>query len=112
MTETNALNKGLNTTNKRVYSLEKDVDMYAQKLRMLSYRSLDIESRSRRNNIVFWGITERLPYDCNQLIQNFMRDELFTDNPDFDPKEMCIERAHSLGSLRSETYKNKTDPIM
>ena len=110
VTETNALNKGLNTTNKRVYSFEKDVDMYAQKLRMLSYRSLDIESRSRRNNIVFWGITERLPYDCNQLIQNFMRDELFTDNPDFDPKEMCIERAHRLGSLRSETYKNKTDP--
>ena len=46
MTETNALNKVLNTTNRRVDSLEKDVNMYKQKFQMLLYMSLDIESRS------------------------------------------------------------------
>ena len=94
------INKGLAKTNKRVDSLEKNIDMYSQKLRMLSYSSLYIESRRRRNNIVFWGITERRPYDCKQLIHNFMRDELFKHNPDFDTKEMCFERAHRLGSLK------------
>ena len=108
--DSNTINKGLEKTNKRVDSLEKNVDMYSQKLRMLSYRSLDIESRSRRNNIVFWGITERRPYDCKLLIHNFMRDELFKHNPDFDPKVMCIERAHRLGSLKNDAYRNKSDP--
>ena len=99
-------------TNKKVENLEKTANMYTQKLKMLSYRSLDIECRSKRNNIVFWGITERLPYnDCKQLIYSFMRDQLFSGDRDFDPsREMCIERAHRLGSLRSESYRGKSDP--
>ena len=105
------VNKGLAETNKKVENLEKNVDMYTQKLKMLSYRSLDIESRSRRNNVIFWGISERLQYhDCKQLIHNFMRDQLFRYDRDFDPKEMCIERAHRLGSLRNDSYRDKPDP--
>ena len=103
--------KGLAETNKKVDSLEKNVDMYAQKLKMLSYRSLDIESRSRRNNVIFWGISERLRYhDCKQLIHNLMRDQLFRYDRDFDPREMCIERAHRLGSLSNDSYRNKPEP--
>ena len=54
---------------------------------------------------MFWGITENVRIECKQLIHNFMRDELA-----LDLSEMYIERAHGLGSLNSDTYRNKTDP--
>ena len=55
--------------------------------------------------MVFLGITENMRIECKQLIQNFMRDKLV-----LDLSEMYIERAHCLGSLNSDTYRNKTDP--
>ena len=103
--DNNKVNNGVVYANKRLELMEKGMDIYSRKLKMLSYRSIDIESRSRRNNIVFWGITENMRIECKQLIQNFMRDELV-----LDPSEMYIERAHRLGSLNSDVYRNKTDP--
>ena len=99
------VNVNIAKVNKRIDNVETCINTHTQKLKMLSYRSLDIESRSRRNNIVFWGITERLETDCRKLIRNFMRDEL-----DIDPDEMYIERARRLGSLSSNRYRGKQDP--
>ena len=39
-----------------------------------------------------------------------MRDELFKHKPDFDLKEMCIERAYRLGSLNNDAYRDKSNP--
>ena len=103
--DNNKVWNGVVYANKRLELMEKGMDIYSRKLKMLSYRSIDIESRSRRNNIVFWGITENMRIECKQLIQKFMRDELV-----LDPSEMYIERAHRLGSLNSDVYRNKTDP--
>lgn len=105
MNDNSNMNTEMAKTDKRVAGVQKCINIHTQKLKLLAYRSIDIESRSRRNNIVFWGITERLSRDCKQLIHNFMRDELF-----LDPSEMCIERAHRLGSLSSDSYRNKRDP--
>lgn len=103
--DNNKVNVDIAKANERIDNVETCINTHTQKLKMLSYRSLDIESRSRRNNIVFWGITERLETDCRKLIRNFMRDEL-----DIDPDEMYIERAHRLGSLLSNRYRGKQDP--
>ena len=39
-----------------------------------------------------------------------MHDEVFTFDPGFDPSEMFIERAHRVGSLKSDGYKDRPEP--
>ena len=79
----------------KVDKVEKRVDLHARKLRMLSYKSIDLESRSRRNNLIFWGLTENNNRPCDQLILNFMAHEMRIDTAD-----MVIDRVHRLGAYQ------------
>ncbi|KAL4236774.1 hypothetical protein ACF0H5_005160 [Mactra antiquata] len=66
-------------TQYKLNSIEKCINTQAQQLKMLAYRSIDIESRSRRNNLIFHGITEKLRRICSDLILRFLQDELYID---------------------------------
>ena len=98
------VNQRVHNACKRTEGVEQSIDVHALKLKMLSYKSIDLEARSRRNNLIFWGLTERSQFDCKNLILNFISDEL-----DIDTSNMCIERAHRLGSLNQEMYRGKYD---
>ncbi len=67
MRNVHRVNKAISSTNARVDLLENAV-------RTLSYRSIDSEARSRRNNVIFYQITERsgLP-EKNVLFYNSLK---------------------------------------
>lgn len=100
-----SVNKGLDETNHRVNEVAYLIKQQAKELNMLKIRSLDQEARGRRNNLIFWGITERTRHSCVDLILRFLENELCIDT-----NGMYIQRAHRLGNVRNDKFKNKLDP--
>ena len=72
------------------------------RLKLLEYRSLDTEARSRRRNLLIKGIPEDRRENCFDLARHFISDELKID------RDMYLERAHRLGRFNL----NKTRPII
>lgn len=64
-------------------------------LKLLSYKSIDIEARSRRNNLIFRGIEEEYDENCFEVLRRFISDRL-----DLDANKMFLVRAHRLGVRR------------
>jgi hypothetical protein len=60
--------------------------------RALAYKSIDLEARSRRNNLIFRGLTENRQENCFSMIREFLESKL-----DIDAREIYITRAHRLG---------------
>ena len=60
-------------------SLEKCVNIKNQKLKMLTYRSIDLEARSRQNNLVFRGLVDCNYENCKDAIVDFLSGELKID---------------------------------
>ena len=87
-----AITDQLTNNQRRIDSTDKLLQSHAQKLDVLLYKSINMEARGRRNNLIFWGLTERLKYDCSELLLSFLEDEL-----EIDTTGMCIDRAHRLG---------------
>ena len=69
----------------------KNTDM----LKTLAYKSIDLEARSRRNNLIFWGLVENREENCFALIRQFIKNEL-----DLDADNMYLARAHRLGPVK------------
>jgi len=66
-------------------------------LKTLAYKSVDMEARSRRNNVIFRGLSENYGENCVQIITDFLQNHL-----DFDPHHIYIARAHRLGPKRQD----------
>ena len=64
-------------------------------LKTLAYKSIDIEARSRRNNLIFWGLVENHSENCFALIRQIIKNEL-----DLDADRMYLARAHRLGPVK------------
>ena len=64
-------------------------------LKTLAYKSIDLEARSRRNNLIFWGFVEIPNENCFAIIRGFIADRL-----DLDPQSIYLSRAHRLGPRR------------
>jgi len=62
-------------------------------IKTLAYKSIDMEARARRNNIIR-GIAENRGENCFQLIRDFI-----TNHLDLEPTNMYITRAHWLGRI-------------
>ena len=54
----NILSSVMSPVHEKVDILEDCVNVHERKIKMLSYRSLDLEARSRRNNLIFRGLAE------------------------------------------------------
>ena len=88
---TNTLDELVNA-NKNVAKIENVVRSHEDRIRLLEYRSIDIEARSRRNNLIFHGLAESRNENCTRLISNFIK-----DNFDMDVDATAINRIHRLG---------------
>lgn len=93
---------GLTDRMERIEELYKAQQWHAK---VLSHKSIDIDARDMRNNIVIYGLTEKIRYNSNSLVFNFLENEL-----DIDICEMKIERAHRMGQITDERYRNRSDP--
>lgn len=75
-------------------------------LKTLAYKSIDIEARSRRNNLIFWGLSENFNENCFAIIRDFIIHHL-----DLDANNMYLSRAHRLGP-RKIGHQNPKRPII
>ena len=69
---------------------------YNDRLRLLKYKSIDLEARSRRNNLHFKGFPEMRDENCRRTVLDFLEANLGME------ELPSIERAHRLGRYSSE----------
>ena len=87
---------------KRVIEIENVVKSHSERLKLLEYRSLDSEARSRRRNLLFKGIPENKYENCFTEARRFIHEKLNIET------DMYLERAHRLGRFDP----SKTRPII
>ncbi|MCG8047033.1 MAG: hypothetical protein N0E48_15590, partial [Candidatus Thiodiazotropha endolucinida] len=86
----------------RVGVVENVIKSQHERLKLLEYRSIDLEARSRRKNLLFKGIPEKRQENCFNEVRKLIGEELGIQ------RDMYLERAHRLGRYNS----NKTRPII
>ena len=98
------LSQQLNSVQARVGNTEKQTVNHDLFLKVLAYKSIDIEARSRRCNLVFHGIQE----DRNENLTDVMRDFIWYEIG-IDSDDLFIHRMHRLGSLSKAKQRNGLD---
>lgn len=86
-----------------VRATNKNTDM----IKTLAYKSIDQEARSRRNNLIFWGLAENYYENCFALIREFIKHQL-----DLDSDKMYLARAHRLGPRKNHVHNQKRPIIV
>lgn len=79
-------------TNKNVDQVVKVTDQNIRMLRLLSYKSIDLEARARRNNLIFKNLMYKRGDDWFDVVRRFI-----TDHLDLDGYDVHLERAHPFG---------------
>ena len=78
----------------RVNEFEKNVHDQDRRIAVLEYKSLDLEARSRRKNLIFRVFVEDRIVCCCDIILDFLRTKLEIAD------ELAIDRAHRLGKYK------------
>ena len=91
----NACNRRLSdiieTAYNKVKRLEEHSSKHDEQLKILTYTSIDIEARSRRNNLIFHGLADVVNENSKDIVNQFLANEL-----EIDPIWAPIDRAHRL----------------
>ena len=82
----------LTATKNQVKEVEKKFEATEKRLRTLEGQVIDQEARSRRNNLLFFGIPEKEGEKCTDDIKKLIKNEL-----KLDPSGINIQRAHRFG---------------
>ena len=91
-----SMNARVTTAENNISHINKQMSFNENRLKLLEYKSIDAEARSRRNNLIFRGVGESLnpdSEDCEEKIREILRNDLRLD---YDP---VIQRAHRLGPI-------------
>ena len=112
-TEIEHLKKGYNFLSKDTTELKNqhstDMTHASNKMNFLETKTQDLEDRSRRNNLVFFGIPESSnTEDCDAIICDILHKTKILDDKDVHPG--LLERAHRLG--RKKPGNNRPRPII
>ena len=87
----------------QIANIESAVRSQEDRIRLLEYKSIDLEARSRRNNLLFYGLSESRNEVCKNIIGMFVYDKF-----QITIREADISRAHRVGQ-----YNPRRDrPIM
>ena len=92
-----SMEKVMRSSCESISEIKSKTQSHDKMLRLLNYKSLDLEARSRRKNLIFRGLFENRQEDCYELIQTFLVDQMHFDGP-----EVTIERAHRLGPRKDQ----------
>lgn len=82
---------------------EKQFKKIDSEMQSLNNRMTDSESRSMRNNLIFYGITEKASEDCEKLVKDFINEKL-----EIDANAITFDRVHRMGN----TTAKKPRPIV
>ena len=77
---------------KHIKKLDSVVVSHADRIRLLEYKSVDLEAKSRRNNLLFYGRTENRNDDCKTVVCKLIKDHF-----DIEITENATIRAHRIG---------------
>ena len=62
---------------KKLSEMSNVVVSHDDRMRLLEYKSIELEARSRRNNVLFYGLREaRAQQDCKRLLCEFLQVEM------------------------------------
>lgn len=81
----------INMFNGKMARAETVMHSYNDRLKLLEYRSIDLEARSRRNNLLFKGFPESRDENCRGIVCGLLQDKLSME------ELPTIERVHRLG---------------
>lgn len=84
--------------NNRVNTIEVNMGDVDRRLLLLEYKSIDIEARSRRNNLIFMGFAEEMPEYCQIKIEKCLEENLGIE-------PFTIDRAHRLGRFKRGSHR-------
>ena len=73
-------------------------------LKVLAYKSIDIEARTRRCNLIFHGLAEFKNERLTDILRDFLWDEMGIDCDD-----LFIDRVHRLGSFTKAKQRQHTE---
>ena len=93
-----ATNDRLLNAERTVKHIKETTQVNCRRIDLLAYKSIDIESRQRRNNLLFWGIPEGRDEDCIAEVKYFLGDKLGLDGD-----AISIQRAHRVGRIQRRT---------
>ena len=99
--ETSELTKKIETNKDKISNTMKQHNDLVEK-------AVDLEDRSRRNNVIFYNIKEQEGEDCDTLITGLLKAQGFF-RPDYI---LEIDRAHRLGRKRVDNEGQRPRPII
>ena len=85
----------MNQTCSQINHMSARMNGHEQLLKLIAYKSIDSEARSRRRNLIFHGLAEMKYEDCSAKLGDFLWNEMGIDIDD-----LYTERIHRLGSLQ------------
>ena len=95
MSDIGSLHNHINKIETHVQTLHSTNMVQNDRIKVIEYKTIDMEARNRRNNLVFRGHPENLEDDnCIGIIRRFISEKL-----GLSPINICIQRAHRLGNL-------------
>lgn len=103
-----SLNTRVNNLECSVQSLIDNNVVSDNRIKLLEYKSIDMEARNRRNNLIFRGHPELVnDDDCEAIIKNFLSNQL-----QLDSDSIYIQRAHRLGNIKPQNrrWAQRKDP--
>ena len=96
----------VDTQAKTISELEKGVNNLRKSASFEKERAIKLESHSRRNNLIFYGVPEEVnetSIKTESLLYSFLEDEMKLKEDDIDG--ISIERAHRLGKRNANGQK-------
>ena len=93
------LDFALHSSGTRLNSVEKNIETQNHRIKVLEYKSIDLEARSRRKNLLFYGFGESRGESCVDTISEFLKSKMSIQ------EEIVIDRAHRLGKFKITTVR-------
>ena len=90
-------NERLLKAEQALYITQNTAEVNTQRIDLLAYKSIDSEARQRRNNLIFWGITESLNEDSSLVLAQFLSEHL-----SLDADAIFVQRAHRIGKFKRQ----------
>ena len=102
MSGVGSMNARVTTAENNISDINNQMSVNENRLKLLEYKSIDAEARSRRNNLIFRGLSESpdpQSENCEERIQEILRSDLGLE---FDP---VVQRAHRMGPIKRRRFR-------